>query len=273
MEEKTKYKIKKNSKLKEAYDKGIENAKATETKPIVQERITDTKLAYKVSYGMCAPWCGNKLPRTSILVEPHYREMKPMCMCIQEGSVSTHVGSIESQIPGVLRSFKESMDVFFTVNTNNLNLSYMLANSGVDRMVSFSLSMIRDTLATFLDVLKANGFFREFAERTGLTEFQYIDLIDVRILPSVASEDQFIVHLTISGEKFHKDLMTVLEMEYMRLFMITIACIRTFPRWNSFNYPTFGEVFYTNLVTDLPMIVENLWHNLEVIKSTSNFDQ
>lgn len=268
-------KVPKKNMLSDAYRKGVTDGKSIgdnvttfETpvkpiEPIVREVSNGTGLSYKVSYGVSAPYCGNEFPRTSVYLEPHF-DVEPMCMCIQRGCVSSHICiSPEDLIPNLKKT-----DVVFTLNTSNVGIHKLFTNAEFSGPINFSEITIGRTMATFIQALVDCGFFKDFAEKTGYTtKCTSDDARRVWLLPSIVSVDQLTVHLTINGDQFNRQLMDVLAMEYMRLFMATIARFKAMPDWLPYNRPPFEEYFYVTLIEDIPQLTGYLWESLELISN------
>lgn len=252
--------IKKNVNVTAAYDKGVrDGAEMTENQQaesMVQHGRTCSNLEYTVSYGKCAPWCGNTMPRTSVYVEPHYNNMPGMCMC-----------TLDNRLSMVDPLYVE---LTFTVNSSNLNFKDLFRGS---RQYTFSAKAADAALHRFMHTLETHCFLDEFAKSEGAPEdAPGYKFHDMHFLPSLASDDQIIVRMTVERPLVNIPLITALTMEFMKLIMLTITSMQIFQqkygRFSS-NLPDGISVFDSILVTDTETILKNLWEHIKVIKAAN----
>ena len=252
--------IKKNVNVTAAYDKGVrDGAEMTENQqvePMVQHGRICSNVEYTVSYGKCAPWCGNTMPRTSVYVEPHYDNMPGMCMC-----------TLDNRLSMVDPLYVE---LTFTVNASNINLKDLFEETGRH---TFSADAASEALHRFMHMLKTHCFLNEFAKSEGAPEDALgYKLHDIHFLPSLASDDQVIVRMTAERPIVNIPLITALAMEFMKLIMLTIASMQIFQqKYGRFsnNLPDGVAVFDSILVTDTETILKNLWEHIKVIKAAN----
>ena len=244
--------------------------------PIVQDRVARNGLPYKVSYGVSLATCGNTLPRSSVVVEPKCFDMKPMCMCVQE--IAAYPGADPDRYLGdVVRpnECRDRLDITFTVNTNGVDLMHDLAIDGVASISDFTVPCARIAAGDLLDVLTINGFFDAFYKRTGyMTKCDPSHILTgMTIIPSVWNKGQFVVKITMPG-RFNEVLFTAIAMEYIRLLMVTFASKTLLPKCSEYNVnmPSFEEIFYINLITDVNMVIENIWKLIDLINASREND-
>ena len=244
--------------------------------PIVQDRVARNGLPYKVSYGVSLATCGNTLPRSSVVVEPKCFDMKPMCMCVQE--IAAYPGADPDRYLGdVVRpnECRDRLDITFTVNTNGVDLMHDLAIDGVASISDFTVPCARIAAGDLLDVLTINGFFDAFYKRTGyMTKCDPSHILTgMTIIPSVWNKGQFVVKITMPG-RFNEVLFTAIAMEYIRLLMVTFASKTLLPKCGEYNVnmPSFEEIFYINLITDVNMVIENIWKLIDLINASREND-
>ena len=244
--------------------------------PIVQDRVARNGLPYKVSYGVSLATCGNTLPRSSVVVEPKCFDMKPMCMCIQE--IAAYPGADPDRY--IRDSFgpndcRDRLEVVFTANTNGIDLMHDLAIDGVASISDFTVPGARIAAGDLLDVLTINGFFDAFHKRTGyMTKCNPGRILsNMTIIPSVWNKGQFVVKMTMPG-RFNEVLFTAIAMEYIRLLMVTFASKTLLPKCSEYNVnmPSFEEIFYINLITDVNMVIENIWKLIDLINASREND-
>ena len=244
--------------------------------PIVQDRVARNGLPYKVSYGVSLATCGNTLPRSSVVVEPKCFDMKPMCMCIQE--IAAYPGADPDRY--IRDSFgpndcRDRLEVVFTANTNGIDLMHDLAIDGVASISDFTVPGARIAAGDLLDVLTINGFFDAFHKRTGyMTKCNPGRILsNMTIIPSFWNKGQFVVKITMPG-RFNEVLFTAIAMEYIRLMMVTFASKTLLPKCSEYNVntPSFEEIFYINLITDVNMVIENIWKLIDLINASREND-
>lgn len=255
---------------------GIPNTSAEKPKlePIVQDRVARNRLPYKVSYGVSLASCGNTLPRASVVVEPK-NDMMPMCMCIQE--ISAHRGTDPQKDlfynPDMPHAQDDRLDVVFTLNTNGVYLNSDLSSNSFS---AFSFGAARLTIADLFDVLKTYGFFEDFRKRTGyMTKCDAVTFLHgIHIIPAVGCDSQLIMDIVMPGQ-YDEVLFTAIAMEYLRLFMVTWASRQCLPKADSYNgnIPSFNEIFYINLITDIDMVIDNIWRLIDLINTSRENNQ
>ena len=249
-------------------------AEKPKLEPIVQDRVARNRLPYKVSYGVSLASCGNTLPRASVVVEPK-NDMMPMCMCIQE--ISAHRGTDPQKdlyISGSHNAQDDRLDVVFTLNTNGVYLNSDLSSNSFS---AFSFGAARLTIADLFDVLKIYGFFEDFRKRTGyMTKCDAKTFLNgIHIIPAVGCDSQLIIDIVMPGQ-YNEVLFTAIAMEYLRLFMVTWAsrlCLPEAADEYDPNTPAFNEIFYINLITEVEMVIGNIWNIVALINASRENDQ
>lgn len=244
--------------------------------PIVQDRVARNGLPYKVSYGVSLATCGNTLPRSSVVVEPKCFDMKPMCMCIQE--IAAYPGADPDRYirdPSGPNDCRDRLEVVFTANTNGIDLMHDLSIDDVLGTSNFTVAFAKLTAGDLLDILKIRGFFDDFYKRMGyMTKCNPGHILNsMTVIPSVWNKGQFVVKMTMPG-RLNEVLFTAIAMEYLRLLMVTFASKSLLPKCGKYNYnmPSFEELFYINLITDVNMVIENIWKLIDLINASREND-
>ena len=150
-----------------------------------------------------------------------------------------------------------------------------LAIDGVASTSDFTVPCARIAAGDLLDVLTINGFFDAFYKRTGyMTKCNPGHILsNMTIIPSVWNKGQFVVKITMPG-RFNEVLFTAIAMEYIRLLMVTFASKTLLPKCGEYNVnmPSFEEIFYINLITDVNMVIENIWKLIDLINASREND-
>ena len=140
---------------------------------------------------------------------------------------------------------------------------------------NFTVAFARLTAGDLLDTLKTRGFFDDFYKRMGyMTKCKSGRIFNsMTVIPSVWNKGQFVVKMTMPG-RLNEVLFTAIAMEYLRLLMVTFASKSLLPKCGKYNYnmPSFEEIFYINLITDVNMVIENIWKLIDLINASREND-